>query len=106
MVRRMALRSMDQPEKDVEDRMEHHEVLIVGGGNAGISLAARLLRDGVQDVAVVESQPVHRYRPLLNYVGAGEASMASLEKPAADVVPHGCTWYTEHVVAADVNGPS
>jgi sulfide:quinone oxidoreductase len=86
--------------------MEHHEVLIVGGGNAGISLAARLLRDGVQDVAVVESQPVHRYRPLLNYVGGGEASMASLEKPMAEVVPDGCTWIREHVAAVDGGGPS
>ena len=86
--------------------MEHHEVLIVGGGNAGISLAARLLRDGAQDVAVVEPQPVHRYRPLLNYVGAGEATMASLVRPAAEVVPDGCTWIRDHVVAVDAGGPS
>ena len=33
--------------------MEHHDVLVVGGGNGGISLAAKLLRDGVEDVAVV-----------------------------------------------------
>jgi sulfide:quinone oxidoreductase len=102
----MTLRSVDRPVDDLEDRMEHHEVLIVGGGNAGISLAARLLREGVRDVAVVESQPVHRYRPLLNYVGAGEASMASLEKPSAEVIPDGCTWYREHVVAVDAGGPS
>jgi sulfide:quinone oxidoreductase len=57
-------------------------------------------------VAVVESQPVHRYRPLLNYVGSGEASMASLEKPAAEVVPDGCTWIREHVVSVDAGGPS
>lgn len=86
--------------------MEQHEVLIVGGGNAGTSLAARLLRDGVQDVALVESQPVHRYRPMLNYVGAGEATMASLEKPASEVVPDGCTWIRDHVVGVDPGGPS
>ena len=86
--------------------MEHHEVLIVGAGNAGISLAARLLRDGARDVAVVESQPVHRYRPLLNYVGAGEATMASLERPAAEVVPDECTWIRDHVVSVDAGGPS
>jgi sulfide:quinone oxidoreductase len=84
----------------------HHELLVVGGGNAGISLAARLLRDGAPDVAVVESQSVHRYRPLLNYVGAGEATMASLEKPAADVMPDGCTWLRAEVVAVDTDGPS
>jgi sulfide:quinone oxidoreductase len=86
--------------------MEHHEILIVGGGNAGISLAARLLRDGVREVAVVESQPLHRYRPLLNYVGGGEARMESLERPAADVMPPGCTWIREHVVAVEASGPS
>lgn len=85
--------------------MDHHDVLIVGGGNAGVSLAARLLRDGVRDVALIEPQPVHRYRPLLNYVGGGEAPMSSLERPAADVVPDGCTWYDEHVVSVDAEGP-
>jgi sulfide:quinone oxidoreductase len=86
--------------------MDHHEVLIVGGGNAGISLAARLLRDGATDVAVVESESVHRYRPLLNYVGAGEATMASLERPAAHVVPEGCTWIKDRVLSVDAAAPS
>ena len=86
--------------------MTHHDVLIVGGGNAGISLAARLLRDGAEDVALVESETVHRYRPLLNYVGAGEATMASLERPAAKVIPDGCTWINDQVVAVDAAGPS
>ena len=83
------------------DRTDHHEVLIIGGGNAGISLAAKLLRDGAEDVAVVESQSVHRYRPLLNYVGAGEATMASLERTADRVVPDGCTAIRDEVVSAD-----
>ncbi len=88
------------------DHMEHHDVLIVGGGNAGISLAARLLREGARDVAVVESESVHRYRPLLNYVGAGQATMDSLERPAAAVMPDGCTWIQERVVSVDTRGPS
>jgi sulfide:quinone oxidoreductase len=83
-----------------------HDVLIVGGGNAGISLAARLLRDRVDDVALVESEGVHRYRPLLNYVGSGEATMAALERTASSVVPDGCTWIRDRVVAVDPDGPS
>ena len=81
--------------------MRHHEVVIVGGGNAGISLAARLLRDGATDVAVVAPQPVHRYKPLLNYVGGGQATVADLERPMADVVPDGCEWIRDSVVAVD-----
>lgn len=85
---------------------DHHDVLIVGGGNAGISLAARLLRDGAADVAVVESESVHRYRPLLSYVAAGEATMSSLERPAAEVMPEGATWLRERVVSVDPAGPA
>jgi sulfide:quinone oxidoreductase len=81
--------------------VERHEVLIVGAGNAGISLAARLLRDGVRGVAVVAAQSVHRYKPLLNYVAAGEATMADLERPMADVVPDGCEWIRDSVEAVD-----
>ena len=74
--------------------MERSEIIIVGGGNAGISLAARLIRDGARDVTLVAPQPVHRYKPLLNYVGAGEATMA-------DVVPEGCRWVRDSVAAVD-----
>ena len=81
--------------------VDQHEVLVVGGGNAGISLAARLLRDGVRDVTVVAPQPVHRYKPLLNYVSGGEATMADLERPMEDVVPDGCGWVRDGVEAVD-----
>jgi sulfide:quinone oxidoreductase len=81
--------------------VRRHDVLIVGGGNAGISLAARLLRDGVPDIALVAPQPVHRYKPLLNYVAGGEATMQDLERPMADVVPGGCTWIRAAVEAVD-----
>ena len=86
--------------------MAHHEVLVVGGGNAGISLAAKLLRDGVQGVAVMESQRTHRYRPLLNYVGAGEATMKQLERPAAEVMPGDAAWVRDRVVSVDPDGPA
>jgi sulfide:quinone oxidoreductase len=80
---------------------ERHDVVVIGGGNAGVSLAARLLRQGRRRVTLIESQPVHRYRPLLNYVGAGEAGMASLERPAHAVVPDGCAWIHDEVVSVD-----
>jgi sulfide:quinone oxidoreductase len=86
--------------------VERHGVLIVGGGNAGISLAARLLRDGAPDVTVVAPQPVHRYKPLLNYVAGGEATMADLERPMADVVPDGCTWIRDAVESVESVEPA
>jgi sulfide:quinone oxidoreductase len=79
----------------------HTGVLIVGGGNAGISLAARLLRDGFDDVTLVAPSPLHRYKPLLNYVAGGESTMAELERPMADVVPEGCRWVRDAVESVD-----
>ena len=83
---------------------QHHDLLVVGGGNAGVSLAARLLRDGASDVAVVTDQLVHVYRPLLNYVGAGEARMSALERSMRQVMPEGCTWIQDAVTSVDPEG--
>lgn len=41
--------------------MSAHRVLIVGGGTAGISVAARLRRAGVTGVALLEPSDTHWY---------------------------------------------
>jgi len=44
--------------------VRHHQILIVGGGAAGITVAAQLLRqDAGLDVAVVEPSAEHDYQP-------------------------------------------
>lgn len=80
------------------------DVVIVGGGNAGISAAARLRRRGVTDVAVVEPQAVHTYRPLLSYVGAGQAEQRAAERTQRSVTPSGCTWVQDTATAVDPTG--
>lgn len=72
--------------------MARHDVVVVGAGNAGISLAARLRRIGAKDVAVVAPDRPHLFRPLLNYVAGGQATMRELTRSAAAVLPEGCTW--------------
>lgn len=76
-------------------------MLIVGGGNAGISAAATLIRKGIRDVAVIESQSVHTYRPLLSYVGGGEANQRDAERTQRSVTPRGCAWIRDPAVAVD-----
>jgi sulfide:quinone oxidoreductase len=77
------------------------DVVIVGGGNAGISAAARLRRQGVTNVAIIEPQSVHTYRPLLSYVGAGQATRRAAERTQRSVTPAGCTWLQDKAIAVD-----
>ncbi|MBJ8337778.1 NAD(P)/FAD-dependent oxidoreductase [Antrihabitans sp. YC3-6] len=80
------------------------DVLIIGGGNAGISAAALLKRRGVTDVAVIEPQKVHTYRPLLSYVSGGQATLSDAERTQRSVTPKGCTWLADS--AAFVDAPA
>ncbi len=52
----------------------HHRILIIGGGTAGITVAARMLRKGHDDVAVIEPSESHYYQPLWTLVGGGQAT--------------------------------
>lgn len=70
----------------------HHQVLVIGGGNAGISLAARLRRWGVRDIAIIEPRPQHYFQPLFSHIGAGAARMAEAIRPQVDVMPRGVEW--------------
>ncbi|EKF23176.1 pyridine nucleotide-disulfide oxidoreductase family protein [Mycolicibacterium hassiacum DSM 44199] len=69
-----------------------HRVLIVGGGTAGITVAARLLRKGHRDVAVIDPSDMHYYQALWTLVGGGQASAAQTVRPEASVMPKGATW--------------
>ncbi|OZC99378.1 pyridine nucleotide-disulfide oxidoreductase [Rhodococcus sp. 06-235-1A] len=79
----------------------HFDVLVLGGGNAGVSAAARALRLGVTDVAVVEPQSVHTYQPLLSYVGGGRAQLRDAERTQRSVMPKRSTWIEDAVARVD-----
>lgn len=76
-------------------------ILVVGGGNAGIALAARLRNEGIPDIVVVEPKTVHTYRPQLNYAGAGLIGLDRLQRPQSTVMPDGVYWIRDRVSAVD-----
>ncbi len=77
------------------------DVLVIGGGNAGISLAARLHRKGITDITIVEPKSTHHYRPMLSYVGAGLKTVEQMSRPQQRVMPRGVRWIQERVDALD-----
>ncbi len=78
-----------------------HRVIIVGGGTAGISVAARLRRAKVSDIAVIEPSSEHWYQPLWTLVGGGEAPLEAARRPEASVMPRGVRWIRDRVTAID-----
>ncbi len=79
----------------------HHRVVIVGGGTAGITVAARLRRAGEQDVALVEPASEHYYQPLWTLVGAGISDVARTRRKESAVVPKGVRWVQDAAVELD-----
>lgn len=74
------------------------EVLIVGGGNAGLSVAAQLSqkKSGLS-IGIVEPSEKHYYQPAWTLVGAGEFNIADTEKNEKDYIPAGSIWIKDAV---------
>src|SRR5699024_6466266 len=81
----------------------HHRVLVIGGGNAGISVAARLRRKGIEDIGLLEPREKHYYQPRLTLVGGGRARQKASVRSEASVVPQGVGWFkgSAELVAPD-----
>lgn len=79
----------------------HHRIVIIGGGTAGLSVAARLRRLGMSDVALVEPAGTHYYQPLFTLVGAGVVPLSRSARNEADLVPAGVAWIRDAVTALE-----
>ncbi len=75
----------------------HYEILVVGGGSAGITTAAhlaKLLPGGIKktSMAILEPSDKHYYQPLWTLVGGGVYPKEVTERKEVDLIPKGATW--------------
>lgn len=80
----------------------HHQVVIVGGGSAGLTVAARLRSQAhPPEVAVIEPSSKHYYQPIWTLVGGGVFPKEISERDEADFIPPGATWIQDAVASFD-----
>ncbi|MES3630148.1 MAG: FAD/NAD(P)-binding oxidoreductase, partial [Longimonas sp.] len=80
-----------------------YDVVIVGGGTAGITVAAQLQQAerAPESIAIIEPSDTHYYQPIWTLVGAGVFDKEISERPMAEFIPDGVTWLQDAATAFD-----
>ncbi|TXS94002.1 TIGR01244 family phosphatase [Parahaliea maris] len=82
--------------------LTRYDVVIVGGGAAGIACAASLReRDKGLSVAIIDPADVHYYQPGWTFVGAGIFKPAKTARTMGSLIPSGVDWIKAAVAAFD-----
>lgn len=80
--------------------MKQHKIIIVGGGNAGISTAAQLLQKNKNlDIAIIEPSDKHFYQPAWTLVGGGTFDIKKTIRNESSVIPSKAKWIKDAVVS-------
>lgn len=75
-----------------------YQILIVGGGNAGLSTASKLLlKNPKLEIGIIEPSEKHYYQPAWTLVGGGTYDIADTVRNEADFIPHGAVWIKDAV---------
>jgi sulfide:quinone oxidoreductase len=80
----------------------HYEILILGGGTAGLTVGSQLAaRIGGRQIAIVEPSLTHYYQPLWTLVGGGIFPREESARNESDLIPDEVTWIRDAAAAVD-----
>lgn len=81
---------------------DHYQVLVVGGGSAGITVAAQLRnQDNPPEVGIIEPSEVHYYQPIWTLVGGGVFDRDISKREEAEFIPDGADWIKKAAASFD-----
>jgi sulfide:quinone oxidoreductase len=76
----------------------HYQILIVGGGTAGIMVAAQLKNDNASlDIGLIDPSDTHYYQPAWTLVGANTYDFDKTARTMSSLIPKGVEWVKESV---------
>ncbi|MGZ8930176.1 MAG: NAD(P)/FAD-dependent oxidoreductase [Methylosarcina sp.] len=76
---------------------QHHTVLIVGGGAAGVSVANNMLRqDSEMDIGLIEPSEKHYYQPGFTIIGGGAYTLKQTTRNEADLINPKVHWIKDY----------
>ena len=79
-----------------------YQILVVGGGTAGIMTASSLLRKNPKlDIGIIEPSDTHWYQPAWTLVGAGTYNYNKTQRPMKSVIPKKADWIQDSAVSFD-----
>ncbi|MFN3949446.1 NAD(P)/FAD-dependent oxidoreductase [Microbacterium sp.] len=76
-------------------------IVVIGGGNAGLSVAGRLQRARFRDITVIEPRETHVFAPLQSHIAGGAARASEAVRRQADVIPPGVRWVRDEAFTVD-----
>ncbi len=80
-----------------------HDIVLVGGGSAGITTAARLVKLLHKErlkarILIIDPAENHFYQPIWTLVGAGVYPKEVSRRKEKDLIPRGVDWLQEEVI--------
>lgn len=78
---------------------KHYQILIIGGGTAGIAAATQLKKKkGTLDIALIEPLETHTYHTAWSLVAAGAFDFSKTKKEEGKHIPKGVEWIRDKAI--------